>query len=135
MQLGMLGLGRMGANIVRRLMKAGHECVVYNRSPAPVEELAGEGAIGSTDLDDFVSKLNAPRAVWVMVPAAVVDKMIDDLAERLQPGDIIAEANQVPVADVAALQRIIAQNTGDSTLLLLVERGGTTVFLTLALPS
>jgi 6-phosphogluconate dehydrogenase len=91
MQLGMLGLGRMGANIVRRLMKAGHECVVYNRSPAPVEKLAGEGAIGSTDLDDFVSKLDTPRAIWVMVPAAVVDEMIDALAERLQPGDIIID--------------------------------------------
>jgi len=91
MQLGMLGLGRMGANIVRRLMKAGHECVVYNRSPGPVQELAGEGATGSSDLDDFVSKLDTPRVVWLMVPAAVVDDMIDDLAGRLQPGDIIID--------------------------------------------
>ncbi len=91
MQLGMLGLGRMGANIVRRLMNAGHECVVYNRSPGPVQELAGEGATGSSDLDDFVSKLDTPRVVWLMVPAAVVDDMIDDLAGRLQPGDIIID--------------------------------------------
>jgi len=91
MQLGMLGLGRMGANIVRRLMKAGHECVVYNRSPGPVQELAGEGATGSSDLDDFVSKLDTPRVIWLMVPAAVVDDMIDDLAGRLQPGDIIID--------------------------------------------
>ena len=91
MQLGMLGLGRMGANIVRRLMKAGHECVVYNRSPGPVQELAGEGATGSSDLDDFISKLETPRVIWLMVPAAVVDSMIDDLAGRLQPGDIIID--------------------------------------------
>jgi 6-phosphogluconate dehydrogenase len=91
MQLGMLGLGRMGANIVRRLMKAGHECVVYNRSPGPVQELAGEGATGSSDLDDFISKLEAPRVIWLMVPAAVVDGMIDDLAGRLQPGDILID--------------------------------------------
>ena len=91
MQLGMLGLGRMGANIVRRLMKAGHECVVYNRSPGPVQELAGEGAVGCSDLDDFVGKLDTPRVIWLMVPAAVVDSMIDDLAGRLQPGDIIID--------------------------------------------
>jgi 6-phosphogluconate dehydrogenase len=91
MQLGMLGLGRMGANIVRRLMKAGHECVVYDSTQSAVEKLAGEGATGSTDLDDFVSKLAAPRAVWVMVPAAVVEGVIQDLAERLQPGDIIID--------------------------------------------
>ena len=91
MQLGMLGLGRMGANIVRRLMKAGHECVVYNRSPGPVQELAGEGATGCSDVDDFVRKLDTPRVIWLMVPAAVVDSMIDDLAGRLQPGDIIID--------------------------------------------
>jgi 6-phosphogluconate dehydrogenase len=91
MQLGMLGLGRMGANIVRRLMNAGHECVVYNRSPGPVQELAGEGATGSSDLDDFISKLDTPRVIWLMVPAAVVDGMIDDLAGRLEPGDIVID--------------------------------------------
>ena len=91
MQLGMLGLGRMGANIVRRLMRAGHECVVYNRSPGPVQELAGEGATGCSDVDDFVRKLDTPRVIWLMVPAAVVDSMIDDLAGRLQPGDIIID--------------------------------------------
>jgi 6-phosphogluconate dehydrogenase len=81
----------MGANIVRRLMKDGHECVVYDNTQDAVEKLAGEGAIGSTDLDDFISKLDAPRAVWVMVPAAVVEGVIQDLAERLQPGDIIID--------------------------------------------
>ena len=91
MQLGMIGLGRMGANMVRRLMKAGHECVVYNRSPGPVQEMQKEGAIGATDLDDFVSKLSKPRTVWLMVPAAVVDRQIEDLSARLEAGDIIID--------------------------------------------
>ena len=70
MQLGMIGLGRMGANMVRRLMKAGHECVVHDLSAAAVQELAKEGATGATSLDDFVARLRKPRAVWLMVPAA-----------------------------------------------------------------
>ena len=73
MQLGMIGLGRMGANMVRRLMKAGHECVVYDRSAEAVAQLAGEGAVGAGSVADLVAKLKAPRAVWLMVPAAVVD--------------------------------------------------------------
>ncbi|MDT8387986.1 MAG: decarboxylating 6-phosphogluconate dehydrogenase [Thiogranum sp.] len=91
MQLGMIGLGRMGANMVRRLMKAGHECVVYNRSPGPVQELASEGAIGASDLDDFIARLDRPRAVWLMVPAGVVDQQITELVKRLEPGDIIID--------------------------------------------
>jgi 6-phosphogluconate dehydrogenase len=91
MQLGMIGLGRMGANMVRRLMKAGHECVVYNRSPGPVEEMQKEGAIGSKDLDDFVARLSKPRAVWLMVPAGVVDQQIEALSGRLETGDIIID--------------------------------------------
>ena len=73
MQLGMIGLGRMGANMVRRLIKAGHECVVFDVSTEAIQALAGEGATGSTSLEDFVAKLQAPRAVWLMVPAAFVD--------------------------------------------------------------
>ena len=76
MQLGMVGLGRMGANMVRRLMNAGHECVVYDVFPKSVEELVKEKAIGSSSLQDFASKLQKPRAVWLMVPAAVVDETI-----------------------------------------------------------
>lgn len=91
MQLGMIGLGRMGANMVRRLMKAGHECVVYNRSPGPVSEMAKEGAIGAADLDDFVARLARPRAVWLMVPAGVVDSQIADLVDRLDEGDILID--------------------------------------------
>jgi len=107
MQLGMIGLGRMGANMVRRLMKAGHECVVYNRSPGPVQEMQKEGAIGATDLDDFVSKLSKPRTVWLMVPAAVVDRQIDDLWERLEPGDIIIDGgNSYYKDDIARAARL-----------------------------
>jgi 6-phosphogluconate dehydrogenase len=91
MQLGMIGLGRMGANMVRRLQKGGHECVVYDRSPESVKQLASEGATGAGSLDEFVSKLRKPRAVWLMVPAAVVDASLRDLSSRLESGDIIID--------------------------------------------
>ena len=76
MQLGMIGLGRMGANMVRRLLKQGHQCVVFNRSPKAVEELTRENAIGASSIADLVTKLETPRAIWLMVPAAVVDTTI-----------------------------------------------------------
>ena len=76
MQLGMIGLGRMGANMVRRLINDGHQCVVFDRAPDAVEALVKNKAIGATTLDDLVKKLNKPRAVWLMVPAAIVDKSI-----------------------------------------------------------
>ena len=91
MQLGMIGLGRMGANMVLRLMKAGHQCVVYDVSPEAVQGLVKQGAVGATSLDDFAAKLTAPRAAWIMVPAAVVDKTLADLSGRLQRGDIIID--------------------------------------------
>ena len=91
MQLGMIGLGRMGANMVRRLLKAKHECVVYNRSPEPVQALAKEGAIGASSLEEFVEKLAPPRAVWLMVPAAVVDHTLADLVKLMRPDDIIID--------------------------------------------
>ena len=91
MQLGMIGLGRMGANMVRRLMSAGHECVVYDVSPKVVHELAGEGATETSSLDDFVAKLNKPRAVWMMIPAALVDRMIKDLSPKLEKDDILID--------------------------------------------
>ncbi len=91
MQLGMIGLGRMGANMVRRLMKAGHECVVYDLSQETVQGLAREGALGAISLDEFVSRLAAPRAVWLMVPAGVVDRTLADLVPRLSPGDIVID--------------------------------------------
>ena len=91
MQLGMIGLGRMGANMVRRLQKNGHQCVVFDRTPATVQQLAGEGATGSTSLDDFVQKLQKPRAIWLMVPAAVVDASIMDLLPKLESGDTLID--------------------------------------------
>ena len=91
MQLGMIGLGRMGANMVRRLVKAGHSCVVFDRSPESVKQLVGDGAIGATSLDDFVGKLTKPRAIWLMVPAAVVDQMIADLVPKLSKDDILID--------------------------------------------
>jgi 6-phosphogluconate dehydrogenase len=91
MQLGMIGLGRMGANMVRRLMRAGHECVVWDRSAETVGALAKEGATGASSLDDFVAKLRPPRSVWLMVPAAVVDASVSDLAGKLQKDDTIVD--------------------------------------------
>jgi len=91
MQLGMVGLGRMGANMVRRLMKAGHSCAVFDVFPKSVEELAKEKAVGSSSLQDLASKLQKPRAVWLMVPAAVVDETIAGIAPHLEPGDILID--------------------------------------------
>jgi 6-phosphogluconate dehydrogenase len=91
MQLGMIGLGRMGANMVRRLMRGGHQCVVFDVSRDAVQELAEEGATGATSLDDFVGKLTKPRAAWLMVPAAIVDQQLTDLSARLEKDDIIID--------------------------------------------
>ena len=91
MQLGMVGLGRMGANMVRRLMKGGHNCVVFDRSPKSVAELAGEGATGSSSIQNFITKLQNPRAIWLMIPAAVVDPTIAEIAPHLEAGDILID--------------------------------------------
>ncbi len=91
MQLGMIGLGRMGKNLVRRLMRDGHECVVYDISPGAVKELEGEGAAGAASMEQFVSKLTVPRAAWIMVPAAVVDSTLDQLEPLMADGDIIID--------------------------------------------
>ena len=91
MQLGMIGLGRMGANMVRRLQRAGHQCVVYDPSPDAVKALTDEGATGTTDLDDFVAALDAPRNVWLMVPAAVVDSVLGQVAPKLSAGDTLID--------------------------------------------
>jgi 6-phosphogluconate dehydrogenase len=91
MQLGMIGLGRMGANMVRRLIRGGHECVVHDVSADAVRGLAAEGAVGATSLDDFVARLKAPRVVWIMVPAGVVDQTLEALVARLAPDDTIID--------------------------------------------
>ena len=101
MQLGMIGLGRMGANMVRRLMKDGHSCVVYDRSADAVAALAREGATGVSSLADLVAKLEKPRALWLMVPAAVVDPSIADLLPLLEPGDALIDGgNSYYVDDI-----------------------------------
>jgi len=101
MQLGMIGLGRMGANMVRRLIGGGHECVVFDMSPKAVAELTKEKAIGVSSLADFVKKLAKPRAIWLMVPAAVVDKSIADLLPLLDKGDILIDGgNSYYVDDI-----------------------------------
>ena len=91
MQLGMIGLGRMGADMVQRLMQGGHECVVFDTNSASVSKLAKDGATGTTSLDDFIAKLKPPRTIWLMVPAAAVDKTLSDLTLRMQEGDIIID--------------------------------------------
>jgi 6-phosphogluconate dehydrogenase len=101
MQLGMIGLGRMGANMVRRLMKNGQECVVFDRSPNVVNDLVKEKASGATSLGDLVTKLDRPRAIWLMVPAAVVDETIGELSPLLEAGDIIIDGgNSYYVDDI-----------------------------------
>jgi 6-phosphogluconate dehydrogenase len=91
MQLGMIGLGRMGANMVRRLLRAGHECVVNDRAPEAVKALVAEGAIGAASLQGFIEKLQQPRAIWLMIPAALVDTMLNQLVEVVAAGDIIID--------------------------------------------
>ena len=92
MQLGMVGLGRMGSNLVRRLLPAGHECVVFDVNPSQVKELEAEGAIGTGSLDELVEKLDKPRAVWVMVPAGqIAEQTVRELGERMEPGDVIID--------------------------------------------
>jgi len=101
MQLGMIGLGRMGANMVRRLIKGGHQCVVFDRSPQAVQELAKEKAVGTASLAEFVKNLTKPRAVWLMVPAAVVDQTIADLLPLLERDDILIDGgNSYYVDDI-----------------------------------
>jgi 6-phosphogluconate dehydrogenase len=101
MQLGMIGLGRMGANMVHRLLSANHQCVVFDRSPKAVEELTRAKAVGASSIADLVKKLETPRAVWLMVPAAAVDATIDDLVPLLSPGDILVDGgNSYYVDDI-----------------------------------
>jgi 6-phosphogluconate dehydrogenase len=110
MQLGMIGLGRMGGNMVRRLTRGGHTCIVYDRSAEAMSALAGEGAVGSTTIDDFIAKLTAPRIVWLMLPAALVDTMIATLEPKLKPGDIIVDGgNSFYRDDIDRAKRLAAR--------------------------
>ena len=110
MQLGMIGLGRMGANMVRRLINNGHSCVVFDRSPEAVSNLAKEKAVGAASLADLVKKLKAPRAVWLMVPAAVVDQSISDLMPLVDAGDILIDGgNSYYVDDIRRAKQLAAK--------------------------
>lgn len=107
MQLGMIGLGRMGANMVRRLLKHGHACVVYDRDSRAVADLAGDGAVGAVSLDDFIGKLDSPKVVWLMLPAAVVDSSLKDLAARLKAGDIVVDGgNSYYIDDIRRAKQL-----------------------------
>jgi 6-phosphogluconate dehydrogenase len=116
MQLGMIGLGRMGANMVRRLTRGGHQCVDHDvRTPA-VQAITAEGMTGATALDEFVQKLSRPRAVWVMVPAAVVDATLADLAPRLYEGDVIIDGgNSYYIDDLRRAKELRARGFTTST--------------------
>jgi len=110
MQLGMIGLGRMGANMVRRLLKAGHEGVVFDLSPEAVEDLVKEKAVGASSMPELVKGLSKPRALWLMVPAAIVDKTIADLAPLLEPGDILIDGgNSYYVDDIRRAKELAAK--------------------------
>src|SRR6516164_7924245 len=109
LQLGMIGLGRMGANMVRRLIRGGHQCVVYDRSPQAVKELAKDQAVGASSLEDFVKKLSKPRAIWMMVPAAVVDQTIAELVPLLDEGDILIDGGNSYYVDDLRRAKELAQ--------------------------
>ena len=129
MQLGMIGLGRMGANMVRRLLNGGHRCVVFDRSAKTVSELVQEKATGSSSLKEFVTKLEKPRAIWLMVPAAAVDETIATLLPLLDPDDILIDGgNSYYVDDIRrakdlAAQRIHYVDVGTSGGVWGLERG------------
>ena len=129
MQLGMIGLGRMGANMVRRLMRAGHSCVVHDTAAAAVHALATEGATGAIELDDFVARLAIPRTVWLMVPAAVVDTTLDSLLPKLAAGDVVVDGgNSYYRDDIVRAKRLAERgiqflDVGTSGGILGLERG------------
>jgi len=129
MQLGMIGLGRMGANIVRRLVRGGHECVAFDRTETSVASIERDGATGARTLDELVEKLAPPRAVWIMVPAGVTGAIVDDMAGRLQPGDAIVDGgnsfyrDDVHRAEALAAKGIEYVDVGVSGGVFGLERG------------
>jgi 6-phosphogluconate dehydrogenase len=129
MQLGMIGLGRMGANLVRRLLAGGHDAVVFDRDPTAVEQLAAGGAVGAASIQSFVDALDVPRAVWVMVPAAHAGAVIDEVAEHLSPGDVIIDGgnsyyrDDVDRAELLAARGLHYVDVGTSGGVFGLERG------------
>ena len=129
MQIGMIGLGRMGANMVRRLLQGDHRCVVFDRSSKAVEELTQEKAVGASSLADLVKKLEKPRAVWIMVPGAFVEQLIADILPHLEPGDILIDGgNSYYVDDIRRAKELAAKqisyvDVGTSGGVMGLERG------------
>jgi 6-phosphogluconate dehydrogenase len=129
MQLGMIGLGRMGANLVRRLTRDGHDCVVYDQNPDAVQLLSGEGAVGAASLEQLVAKLDPPRTVWVMVPAAITGLVVDELAALLGPDDVIIDGgnsyyrDDIDRASALAAKGIHFLDVGTSGGIFGLERG------------
>ncbi len=129
MQIGMIGLGRMGANMVRRLLAGGHECVVFDRAATAVDELSGEKAVGASSLADLVRTLTTPRAIWMMIPAAFVEQLIADLVPHLEPGDILIDGgNSYYVDDIRRARELAARqihyvDCGTSGGVMGLERG------------
>jgi 6-phosphogluconate dehydrogenase len=110
MKIGMVGLGRMGANMVRRLLRKGHQAVVFDMSAKAVQDLVAEKAIGASSIADFIRRLTKPRAVWLMVPAGVVDKTIAELAPLMEPGDILIDGgNSYYVDDIRRAKQLAAK--------------------------
>ena len=129
MQIGMIGLGRMGTNMVRRLLRGGHQCVVFDRSPEAVQTLAQEKAVGASSLADLVQKLEKPRSIWAMIPAAFVDQLVADILPHLEPGDILIDGgNSYYVDDIRrakelATKQIHYLDCGTSGGVMGLERG------------
>ena len=113
MQLGMIGLGRMGASLVRRLTRDGLKCVVHDVNPAAVKKAAGRGIRGSASIDELLTKLAKPRAVWVMVPAGVTGNTVDELAARMEAGDIIIDGGNSYYRDDVARAKALCRAAGD----------------------
>jgi 6-phosphogluconate dehydrogenase len=128
-QLGMIGLGRMGANLVRRLQRAGHQCVVHDRNQATVDQLTAEGAVGAASLAELVARLEAPRAAWVMVPAGVAGKVVEELAGLLEPDDVIIDGgnsyyrDDIHRAEVLGVRGLHYLDVGTSGGVFGLERG------------
>ena len=111
MELGMVGLGRMGANMVRRLLKGKHQCVVYDRSAEAVQALVNEGAVGAASLAEFIAKMQTPRAIWLMIPAALVDATLEELSSLVSADDIIIDGgNSYYIDDIRRSQELKTKN-------------------------
>jgi len=111
MELGMIGLGRMGANMVRRLLKAEHQCVVYDRSAEAVQALVNEGAVGAASLAEFIAKMQTPRAIWLMIPAALVDSTLEELSSLVSADDIVIDGgNSYYIDDIRRSQELKTKN-------------------------